>query len=74
MSDWVWIAPPGAGVRGPLPPPLVDVLLFLGFEDGIPDIDMGYLTPDGAWRRTGEDPRIQPTHWMPLPLPPEVTL
>lgn len=33
------------------------------------DVQMGYLTKQGAWRLTGEDfvLAIPPTHWMSLP-------
>jgi hypothetical protein len=54
-----------------MPAALQDVLVFMGHDDeGAPDIDMGYLGRDGLFRRTGEDFRCQPTHWMPLPEAP----
>lgn len=49
--------------------------MFIYFEprDGKRCIGLAYLAKDGGWRDSEGDwsRRLQPTHWMPLPSPPQ---
>lgn len=49
--------------------------MFIYYEprDGKRCIGLAYLAKDGGWRDSENEwhRRLEPTHWMPLPDPPE---
>lgn len=68
-------APKWISVEERLPEAFHSVLIHMPNEAPLPTVHEGYIGSDGVWRSVWYLHELEDvTHWMPLPMPPEVCL
>lgn len=67
MNKWT-------SVTDKLPEPFVSVLAYVPDEAPLQTVHEGYMDPDGKWHLVHSFYQLSAnvTHWMALPLPPEM--